>query len=330
MLDCQVAEVTSYAALAIAPWRCMTNPQKGAMEGCVMTMEDFYNALKEIFPEKFKLDDGSLFYHYTTIDTFDKLVDEGGELYCTHYMDLNDDVEFWKGFGYFEKYLLERKFSDAGEEHIGEHLRKLKTTWQALHKLHTDVPWIMSFTTEKDSLSQWRAYTDRARGGIAIGFSKEDLECEIRKCYDENMSNKSVMLLPCIYQGTDVNERLDELLGQLIGGEPSQLVQNEGLLRILFSIIKDRSFESEHEWRIVVHTADNASLAGVKIIGNKARIPIGIGAQGAYNIRSLVREVIISPHGDKNRLWHSVLIPLYSSPPLKCKRESSGLTYNGK
>lgn len=336
MSDCQVAEVISYAALAIASWRCMTNPQMGAMEGCAMTMQDFYNTFKEIFPEKFKLEDGSLLYHYTTIDTFDKLVDEGGELYCTHYMDLNDDVEFWKGFRYFAD-RLERKCEADSEGHLLELkgvLGELADAWKRLHKLYMDAHWVMSFATERDSLSQWRFYTDRINGGVAIGFDRNELENELQKCREKNIDGYNVILMPCIYCGSGIDEHLDRLVDRLCDNiDTKQQLWHEDLARAMqffSSLIKDNSFKSEHEWRIIIQASNIKALKGAKDIGGKVRLPLGIGVSGERRVGMLMKEVLLSPHGDKSRFLRSVVLPKYSCDKLSYEVRSSQLPYNGK
>ena len=99
---------------------------------------DMIKFIREVFPEKFNLGDDSLLYHYTTADVFDKLVEEGGELYCTHYMDLNDNVEFWKGFNYF-KDCIERKLAKELPNQVSEFKCAIKKLEVKLRQLHNSV-----------------------------------------------------------------------------------------------------------------------------------------------------------------------------------------------
>lgn len=300
-----------------------------------MIMQGFYNILKEIYPEKFGLKEDCLLYHYTTIDTFDKLVEEGGELYCTHYMDLNDDVEFWKGFGYFEGWVSRKCKSDLGTQlpEIMDVFGKLKSVWKRMHKLYVDATWVMSFTTEKDSLSQWRFYTDRTNGGVAIGFGKKVLEEELQKCSGKDIDGISVMLMPCIYYASGVDARLDAVLERVIEKidikSPSGYEELARIIQLFSSIIKDSSFESEHEWRIIIQASNVDALKGAKVVGGKARLPLGVGVCGEHRVGMLMKEILLSPHGDKNRLLHSVLLPKYSFPDLRYVVRSSSLPYNG-
>ena len=297
---------------------------------------DMIKFIREVFPEKFNLGDDSLLYHYTTADVFDKLVEEGGELYCTHYMDLNDKVEFWKGFKYFSDYLV-RKYGNEPKEEILElqtAMKSLKDVWRKLHKLYVDAPWIMSFTTERDSLSQWRSYTDHTNGGVSVGFEKNGLENVLQECREKNGAGWDVVLFPCIYYGSGVDERLDRLIDLLLERIDTNLsLWPEELNRTIYllsSIIKDASFEMEHEWRLVIQATDKVALKGAQVIGGKARLPLGIGMKGERRVGGLMKEVLLSPHGNKNRLWHSVTLPKYSCDGLSYKLHSSSLSYNGK
>ena len=99
---------------------------------------------------------------------------------------------------------------------------------------------------------------------------------------------------------------------------------------MLASIIKDASFEKEHEWRLVIQATDDVALKGAQVIGGKARLPLGIGVKDKRRVGSLMKEVLISPHGNKNRLWHSVMLPKYACTSLTYKVHSSDLPYNAK
>ena len=299
-----------------------------------MTMEDFYNALKKIFPRKFPRKGDRTLYHYTTADTFDKLVDEGGELYCTHYMDLNDDAEFWKGFDYFRDWQKKHTAQESKEKAIecDRYFSQLKTELKKVHKLYIDATWIMSFSTEKDSLSQWRSYTDRTNGGVAVGFSKNELENEINKCRNEN--GFDVALLPCIYYDSGIDKRLDRLIDLLLESiDKNKTNWHEELARAIYlfsSIVKDGSFRLEHEWRIIIQATNIEALKGAKVIGGKVRLPLGVGVNGERRVGMLMKEVLLSPHGNKNRLLHSVVLPKYSCDKLSYNVHSSKLPYNGK
>ncbi len=117
-------------------------------------------------------------------------------------MDLNDDAEFRKGFAYFKQY-CDRKYHD---EKIAKMLMSYWTTVRKLQMLYANTPWIMSFSTERDSLSQWRAYTDRKRGGVAIGFDKAKLEDAILERSKKASNGFSICLLPCIYYDSGIDE----------------------------------------------------------------------------------------------------------------------------
>ena len=198
----------------------------------------------------------SVLYHYTTAEVLDKVLAEKGDLRCTYFRDLNDSAEFWTGYDYFVNYC---KRKDIGDEGV-KVLCSLKDKWNKLQELYVEAPWVISFSTEKDSLYQWVAYTDKKKGGVAIGFDRAKLEDAIIKSAE--CHNRAVMLLPCFYvrrrkkndtrPDTEfVNEKLDDLIEfflEKIAVDATTWLQNlETAILIFSSIVKDDTFDAEHE-----------------------------------------------------------------------------------
>ena len=281
----------------------------------------------------------SVLYHYTTAEVLDKLLAEKGDLRCTFFRDLNDSAEFWTGYDYFVNYC---KRKDIGDEGV-KVLCNLKDKWNKLQELYVEAPWVMSFSTEKDSLYQWVAYTDKKKGGVAIGFDKAKLEDAIIKSAVYN--NRVALLLPCFYVKrrkkndtcTDaefVNEKLDDLIKfflEMIDADTTDWLQSlETAILIFSSIVKDDAFNAEHEWRIVVLTKDFTSCKSAEVIAGKARLPLRIFEAGQCKVGELISEIRMSPHGDRNRLMHSIMLPMYSDSNLKYKVTYSDLPYKGE
>ena len=100
-----------------------------------------------------------LVWHYTSPDVLVKLLND--EIYATHYRFLNDDEEI----SYALKVCL---------DFFQNRLQGFDIDLFIKMMLKQDV-FVMCFSTAKDSLSQWRAYTSNQKGGFAIGFSKNKL-----------------------------------------------------------------------------------------------------------------------------------------------------------
>ena len=281
----------------------------------------------------------STLYHYTTIEVLDKLLEEGnGDLRCTYFRDLNDSAEFKAGYEYFADYCKRHDFGGDGEKV----LRDLQGIWHKLQTLYLEAPWVMSFSTERDSLYQWVAYTDRQKGGVAIGFDRIRLENAVKKSAERN--GLEVMLLPCLYvdrgkkKKTDsdvaVIDKLDDLISffiEKIDEKSPDWVQELGTAILIFSsIVKDKAFCAEHEWRLVVITRDRLSCKDAEVIAGKARLPLGLREAGKRKVGELVSEIQRSPHGDQKRLMHSILFPKCSDANLTYKIAYSDLPYKGE
>lgn len=277
--------------------------------------------------------------HYTTADVLDKLLAENGDLRCTFFCDLNDSAEFWAGFDYFANCC---KRNGAGDD-CERVFCNLKEKWSKLQGLYVEAPWVLSFSTEKDSLYQWVAYTDRQKGGVAIGFDKAKLEIAIQE--SSRRHNRKAILLPCFYvkrlkkndtrpDAEFVDKKLDDLIKFLLdkidSDNPNYHQELETAILIFSSIVKDIAFGSEHEWRIVVLTTDFASCKGAEVIAGKARLPLGICEEKKRKVGELISEIRMSPHGDQNRLLHSAMLPKFSDPSLKYKIRRSDLPYKGE
>lgn len=321
-----------------------------------MTIFDF---LYQKMPEYF--DKNAILYHYTTVDTLGKFLEDCGDLYCTHFRVLNDSSEMTTGMSVVESYLRERfNWSDIKCAWFRENYKRL------LQESEIVVPWIMSFSRAKDSLNQWAMYTDRAKGGVAVGFDMGLMWTEMRRtpgCYSKTLvtskgekgavkdSAFELRLLPCLYAENDaslINELFDEFLlpyqaaFRRIGDATAvnEIVSHDftqAIISILnvSSIIKHESFRHEKEIRLVLMPMTK-SLADCEIIGGKPRWKTyvcrtrqegdGIDPQRKA-LRGMIKEVMISPHGDTDMLWTTVRCLLDKYEMKWCNLEKSNLPY---
>lgn len=264
-----------------------------------------------------------LFYHYTTINVVEHFFGDNPSLYATHYKDLNDDAEFELGFKCLENYF----------KRVDDVLSKLKELRNEFHigaRLLNFSPWIMSFSTDADSLHQWVAYTDKRLGGYAVGFRGSKLECLI--------SDKEAYLLPCVYVD-GVNEKgvfdnsiqLNSLIQWMIDGDvfPNEMNDVERILKVIWvvsSIIKHKAFSIENEWRLIVFDA-NIDLLRVRNIGGKMRIPISYSPA-----KDLIDRIVVSPCNKSNNFRHALPYAHVITEHGKSKHpiKMSNIPYNGR
>lgn len=281
----------------------------------------FHDEFKARFPRLFM---SGLVYHYTTKNVLLELTKSDAKFYATYFRALNDDQEYVKGFSYVvEKYL---------PKHKPEALKLLRPfvcengKWLNNKNPNTPVlmPWVMSFSREADSLYQWRSYTDMKDGGYALGFDFGELESlanisvrarHARVESDEMALAYELHFLPCIY--LDENNKDDTTLADQIldfmFNEWYEVRRREAnftkkkdlqllvlLITNLFSLItKDASFRSEHEVRLVLFLKNPKYHDRISFIGGTPRLEIPFQRDTGVKVNSLIRKVILSPHGDR-------------------------------
>ena len=324
-----------------------------------MTIFDFLRKKK---PKYF--DEKTILYHYTSVDTLSKFLEDCGDLYCTHFRTLNDSSEMTIGLSVVESCLREKfKWSDVKCAWFRENYKRL------LQESEIVVPWIMSFSRAKDSLNQWAMYTDRVKGGVAVGFDMGLMWTEMDRmpgCYSKMAvtskggkgsvqdSAFELRLLPCLYTEDDapiINELIDEFLlpyeaaFRRIGDATAinEVVPHDftqAIISILnvSSIIKHESFRKEKEIRLVL-MPKTKSLADCELIGGKPRWKTYLSrtrregdglSQQRKALRGLIKEVIISPHGDTDMLLTTVRCLLGKYDMKWCNLEKSNLPYNAR
>jgi hypothetical protein len=116
--------------------------------------------------------DPEIVYHYTSMDTFLKIV-ESQQLWATDVAYLNDTSEqehfFQRALGRLPKVLSKRPEwqewnFEVTSSHITPDIVSIATS-----------PFLTSFSSDDDSLPQWRAYCPQGNG-ISIGFRVENLK----------------------------------------------------------------------------------------------------------------------------------------------------------
>lgn len=321
-----------------------------------MTVYDF---LWERRKELFKGED--LLYHYTSLETFEKFLEDDGDFYCTNALMLNDDSELISGLDIIQKHLKEKfGWSEERMQWFAVGYRKLIAEGAIV------LPWIMSFTRAKDCLTHWGMYTDRRQGGVSIGLSRDSLWDAIDRLpggYSKaaiDAEGKKALepafilrLLPCLYAESD-QELINELF-EFRGAQCHDAFQRIGkalhsedidprdfqmaLLTIMevSVLVKHEAFRNEQEERLVLLPKTHL-LQDCKILGGKPRWQTyiaetrkeGEGKASLKFLRGMFQEVMISPHGDRQSLWLTTRFLLEKYGMNFCELKCSELPYNGR
>lgn len=243
-----------------------------------------YNAQKADGNGKSHLFPPELLYHYTKIDTLKEIL-KSMTLLGSHYSQLNDWEEINIGIEIVESKLKDLS-SQNTESKFEDVLQKISD-----FKSKKQYCYVTSFSTQDDLLSQWRAYTDSDKGGIAIGFYSGDLH---------HFSSKETSFLPCSYTSKDEDKKLNlpsDLFFE-IPHKKGEFIINKNLPAVIqiLTTIKHYGYFEEQEWRLISVLHDNSRE---KIIKGKRYIEHKIS-------KKMIREIIISPHGNQTFLLSEI------------------------
>ena len=318
-----------------------------------------YDLLYEKKPNVFN--EKGMLYHYTSIGTLEKFLDEDADFYCADFHVLNDSSEMMMGMELALKYLrAEFKWSEIKCDWFRENYNALVRGGEMV------TPWVMSFSCERDSLNQWSMYTDRERGGVAVGFEAGQLGSAIDRwpgCYskaaltsegEKGIDKKfELQLLPCLYAETDkdtINELFDmrlkphaDVFRRIGEASAAQEISADDFTCAIISIlevsaiIKHEAFRNEKEVRMVLLPMTKG-LVDCELIGGKPRWKTyvaetrkeGYGNPKRKPLRGMIKEVMISPHGDTDMLLTTVRFLLDKYEMDWCSLEKSALPYNGR
>lgn len=152
-------------------------------------------------------------YHYTSIDTFFKIVDgveddhfifRAGSLYT-----MNDRQEMILGYDYIKKYLplVEKELGVKEEEKIfnmtnsQKDNKKIKDNYGSWVMNDDTTNFIVSFSQSPDILPMWSLYGDHGRG-VCLEFSPYI----IKKYYNDNKINNHLTIESCKYTEEEIKD----------------------------------------------------------------------------------------------------------------------------
>lgn len=211
-------------------------------------------------------------WHYTSMNGMHSIL-ESGEIYATDARFLNDREELIHSAKYADIVIRDQPYCQPVVDCVRQHVTRWFGVFLSLHNPYRN--YITCFTSRKDDLSQWRAYS--------LGSSGASVGIDLRGAYQLGR------LAPCIYRDEDkrrlLSDSFREMLevgdmhfktdpGLLFGPDAAlpdelaakfpwankslKLASSRLMLPIsrLLPLFKDSSFEAENEWRIVTLGAE--------------------------------------------------------------------------
>jgi hypothetical protein len=235
-------------------------------------------------------------YHYTDQMGFIGIIGESGEskIWATHTQYLNDRSEYLHAIDLVRKRIQACLIS--AHEVDRELLCEMESALMGIERVNVCV---CSFSTERDSLSQWRAY-GATTSSFAIGFPGEFLAAVAEK--------EQWYLAPCIYDVASQQEIVDALVQEVLNQnrarrksipiDGDELPIGGNLIAYLHRyapLLKDYSFRDEKEWRLISRPLSCRSDAfafrpGDSMLTPYYKLPL-VDGEGHFRLH----EVVVGP-----------------------------------
>lgn len=246
------------------------------------------------------MEQDQLLYHYTTIETFVNIMDDG-ELWASHIRYLNDTSEqrlMWN-------HVRARIKSRLNEATENDSERLLQFQSLASSPVEMDI-YLLCFSMDGgDRLSQWRGYGGSA--GVAIGFDSDELK-KRRSAFTIATSRNQpfpmgwAFLNEVKYINPFGDERSSQIIDIFIDNpnpteHESRFSQEETFSRrvsLSSSSLKHKAFDEEREWRIAIFDMPEKS---VRFRARKsAMVPyVQFDLERGGHVWPLIRRVVIGP-----------------------------------
>jgi len=188
-------------------------------------------------------------YHYTRQSGLLGIIGRK-EIWATHTQYLNDRREYLHALGLVHEEIFDLLVSSREESRVI--LEQMKNGISGIESMNVCV---CSFSEDRDSLSQWRAYSS-GPSGFAIGFSGDFLA--------EVAEAKQWYLAPCIYEPDQqrvlIRALVEEVFEQNVERRDANEAEQDHLplggnlgayLHRYAPLLKDYSFRGEKEWRAI-------------------------------------------------------------------------------
>jgi Protein of unknown function (DUF2971) len=203
---------------------------------------------REILEEVLSRKPPEILYHYTTQAGLMGIIREK-EIWATHTQHLNDRSEYLHALG-MTSHALDRKIRREKDTTRKALLVDMRQVIEGNESMNVAV---CSFSEDRDSLSQWRAYGSSA-SGFAIGIAGKSLA--------DAVNREQFHLVQCLYKEREQARLMESLINLVLEEnlqsrrEEDDLIKGGNLRAYLHRfapIIKNACFSEEKEWRIISH-----------------------------------------------------------------------------
>jgi hypothetical protein len=221
-----------------------------------------------------------ILYHYTTQEGFLGII-QSKTLWASSIRHLNDSSEF--NYAINLALRISNDYVKSGKDDSG--FKQIVRVFRHVLNIY-----VCSFSTQKDQLSQWRAYC-RDGGGFSIGFDAAHLE-DLAGTQDFTLEN-------CTYDQVGHDSEMKELVDWVEASNDSPQLTVEQILTRLMKMaprMKHPSFSEEKEWRLanrhIIPVVPNSDI--LYRFGKSFLVPYR-KFQLRDEIDTLVKEVVVGP-----------------------------------
>jgi Protein of unknown function (DUF2971) len=214
----------------------------------------------------------AVLFHYTSVTGALGII-ETRSLLCSSLGHVNDFKEITFGFEIAASVAisLTPDFSQEDREEIQGYIHSIDKLFK-----HSDV-FCASFTELEDSLNQWRGYS--ASGGYCLGFSAEEMAhlaakqgFQLHKVQYDYIG-QAALLRPAMIEFVRVWCQFREQSKDTIERQKALWPATLEIFR-LCPVIKNRTFQEEQEWRLIVSHMFDPSIPRIWTIRGGELVPI--------------------------------------------------------
>jgi len=198
-------------------------------------------------------------YHYTDAQAVQSII-ENRKIWLTDTKFLNDSQELFNGLEIIESQIESSSDSELQDlQYLNKALGYLKESFNEFVRLGPEIEpvFVFSLSSNKDTLSQWRAY-----GSYAIEFDEVALKREL-----------NLLVIRCIYDEENKITEAKKYIKSALLKINSKLIENKGSLNdcggivtqlfVDASVFKNKGFIEEGEARVFISASDIAYPEGV-------------------------------------------------------------------
>ncbi|MDC7243782.1 MAG: DUF2971 domain-containing protein [Sphaerochaetaceae bacterium] len=255
-------------------------------------------------------------YHYTNSDALINIV-ENSEFWLTHIQYFNDKKEYHDGVDLILKTLTSRK-----DELGSELFKSLKNIFLGNQWLNKSMNvGVLSFSSKRDLLSQWRGYTKIGKG-YCLGIKTNEL-------FNQKMK---VHFCRCIYHDSEkkiiVNSIIDDIIQRKKKEKSIDDIDAHAffLFQYCSIIFKNESFFEEEEWRLITFPLANNDKNWNFRSGESTIIPY---TKINIDLKRTLNEVIIGPSDNQKLSKNSLFFLLFKNDLCFNSIRYSSVPYRG-